>query len=53
MERIENALGYYEKRDVPNGKVYFTGTAVQIEGRRWLFIPDDKNLRPVEAEPDA
>lgn len=47
---IDDILGTWEKRDCPGGLFECRGS-VKISGKRFLFIPHDRRLRAVEAEP--
>lgn len=50
MNEYINVIGYYEKRDCPGGRYECRGSARLIREGIYLFIPNDPNLRPVEAE---
>lgn len=53
INELTGAVGYYEKRKCPGNRFECKGTAVflRIENGTaiFLFIPEDKSLRPGEA----
>jgi hypothetical protein len=52
IDYLDDAFGVYDKRECPGGRFECRGTVkMSSDRRRFLFIPHDKRLSPVEADP--
>lgn len=52
IKYLDDALGVYSKRDCPGGDFKCRGTVYTgaFDNSRFLFVPHNKGLNPVEAE---
>lgn len=53
---FQRVTGYYDKRGIKSARCWFTGNVLKCAAQpcdEFLFVPEDKNLKPVICEMEA